>query len=576
MLSRLSVLVAGLWLWPVLFAAPQGAAQAGQPAQNQAEMSQHDEPAIFQTRVNLVMVPVVVRDRQGRAMNGLRQQDFQLFDKGKPQEITRFSVEKRPASGALEIMATGTTPAQSQSENGAPAGMADRFAAYLFDDIHAQFGDLARARDAAIRHMSDQLRTGDRVAVFTTSGQVMQDFTDDLEKVHAALARLQPRPVARSTSQQCPDVSYYMADLIVNKNDSMALQAATSETMACASMSANMMQAAQQMATSAAQTRLAEGDHETRLALSVIRDVVLRMASMPGERVLVLVSPGFLTLVEHQQDKTELLDRAIRANVIVNAINLLGLSIPGFDLSQRVYSATAQRMKDQYARMSAMAEEDVLAELTAGTGGSYFHNNNDLDEGLRRSASAPEVYYLLGFSPQNLKLDGSFHTLKVTAKSVPDATLQARKGYYAPRHLESAEENAKREIEEALFSREELSDMPVELHTQFFKPSEQTANVAVLAHLDLRRIKFRKADGRNVDHLTVVSGLFDRNGNFVAGLTKTIDFRLLDQTLQNRLEQGITVRSNFDVKPGTYMVRLVVRDAEGQQMAAQNGSVFIP
>ena len=74
----------------------------------------------------------------------------------------------------------------------------------------------------------------------------------------------------------------------------------------------------------------------------------------------------------------------------------------------------------------------------------------------------------------------------------------------------------------------------------------------------------------------MVAGLFDRNGNFVTGLTKQIEFHLLDRTLEGRLAQGITVRSSFDVKPGTYMVRLVVRDAEGQQMAAQNGSVFIP
>ena len=536
-------------------------------------MSQRDEPATFQAHVNLVMVPVVVRDRQGRAVGGLVQQDFQLFDKGKPQEITRFSVEKRPASGALEVMATGTSP--KQAENGAPAGMADRFVAYLFDDIHAQFGDLARARDAALRHMTDQLQTGDRVAVFTTSGQVEQEFTDELEKVRAALARLQPRPIARPATQQCPDISYYMADMIVNKHDPTAIQAAVAEVNAC-SGGGGSPQMAREMATQYATQRLAEGDQETRVALSVLRDVVRRMASMPGERVLVLVSPGFLTLIEHQQEKTDLIERAIRANVIVNAINLLGLAIPGFDASQRVISMASQRVKDQYQRFSAIADEDVLVELAAGTGGTFFHNNNDLGEGLRRAASAPEVFYLLGFSPQNLKLDGSFHTLRVTLKNAKDTSLVARKGYYAPRKLESAEENAKREIEEALFSREELSDMPVELRTQFSKPTEQTANVAVLAHLDLRHIKFRKADGRNVDKLTVVAGLFDRNGNFVTGLTKQIEFHLLDQTLQNRLAQGITVRSNFDVKPGTYMVRLVVRDAEGQQMAAENGSVFIP
>ncbi|MGP8246164.1 MAG: VWA domain-containing protein [Bryobacteraceae bacterium] len=571
MLARFSVLAAGLCLLPALPGAPPGVpaqASPGSPGQAPAEMRQHDEPATFQAHVNLVMVPVVVRDRRGRAVDGLGQQDFQLFDKGKPQAITRFSVEKRPAGGALEVMATGTSP--SQGENGAPAGMADRFVAYLFDDVHARFGDLARARDAAIRHMSDQLHTGDRVAVFTTSGQVMQEFTDEMEKIHAALARLQPRPIARSTTQECPDISYYMADLIVNRHDPMATQAAASEAAVCAGGGTR------EMAIQFASNRLAQGDHETRVSLAVLRDVVRRMASMPGERVLVLVSPGFLTLVEHQQEKTDLIERAIRGNVIVNAINLLGLAIPGFDASQRVISMSAQRVKDQYASIGAIADEDVLVELTAGTGGTFFHNNNDLDEGLRRAASAPDVYYLLGFSPQNLKLDGSFHTLRVTLKSAGDTSLQARKGYYAPRRLDSAEENVKREIEEALFSREELSDMPVELRTQFFKPTEQTANVAVLAHLDLRHIKFRKADGRNVDNLTVVAALFDRNGNFVTGLTKKIEFHLLDRTLQSRLEQGITVCSNFDVKPGTYMVRLVVRDGEGQQMAAENGSVFIP
>ncbi|MGA2120021.1 MAG: VWA domain-containing protein [Bryobacteraceae bacterium] len=519
MLSRFAVLAAGIWLLPVLFlATPPAAPAQNTPGQAQAEMSQRDEPATFQAHVNLVMVPVVVRDRQGRAVSGLRQQDFQLFDKNKLQEITRFSVEKRPASGALEVMATGKSP--TQSENGAPAGMADRFVAYLFDDLRAQFGDLTRARDAAMRHMSDQLRTGDRVAVFTTSGQVMQDFTDDLEKVHAALARLQPRPVTRPT-------------------------------------------------TTFANARSPQSDYETLVTLSVLRDSVRQMASMPGERVLVLISPGFLTLLEHRQEITDLLDRAIRGDVIVNAINVLGLSVPGLDASQSAPSMNAEQL--------AIADENVLWELTAGTGGTFFHNNNDLDEALRRAASAPEVYYLLGFSPQNLKLDGSFHALRVTLKIPPaDMSLVARKGYYAPRHLESAEENARREIEEALFSREELNDMPVELHTSFFKRPDETANVAVLAHLDFRHIKFRKADGRNMDNLTVVSGLFDRNGKFVTGVTKKIEFRLFDQTLERRLAQGLTVRSNLDVKPGTYMVRLVVRDSEGQQMAAQNGSVFIP
>jgi hypothetical protein len=76
--------------------------------------------------------------------------------------------------------------------------------------------------------------------------------------------------------------------------------------------------------------------------------------------------------------------------------------------------------------------------------------------------------------------------------------------------------------------------------------------------------------------LTVVAALFDRNGNYVVGQKKVIEFRLKDATLGKLESNGISLRENFDVKPGTYLVRLVVRDAEGQMMSAANGAVDIP
>ena len=121
-----------------------------------------------------------------------------------------------------------------------------------------------------------------------------------------------------------------------------------------------------------------------------------------------------------------------------------------------------------------------------------------------------------------------------------------------------------------------MSDIPVDLHTQFFKSSDDDATLGVLAHLDLKHILLRKADGRNCNVVTIVSGLFDRNGNFVAGITKTLELRLKDETLAKLLGPGISIKTNFEVKPGTYAVRLVVRDAEGQLMSAQNGAVEIP
>ena len=117
----------------------------------------------------------------------------------------------------------------------------------------------------------------------------------------------------------------------------------------------------------------------------------------------------------------------------------------------------------------------MLAELAYGTGGTFFQNNNDLARRLPQGRGRRRnIMYLLAFSPQNLKLDGSFHSLKVDVENAggTDAPARAR-GYYAPRHLSDPAETAKEEIREAIFSREEMREMPVELHTQFFKPSNE-------------------------------------------------------------------------------------------------------
>lgn len=549
---------------------PAALAQTG----TQGEISQKDEPATFSTHVNLVMVPVVVRDKTGRAIGSLTKENFLLLDKGKPQQISRFTVEKWGLDGPSTIVKPDE--GAGGSDRLPPANMPDRYVGYLFDDVHVSAGDLMQVRNAAEKHMMNELRASDRAAIFTTSGQVVSDFTDDLGKLRQTLARLTPRPIARSGVQQCPDISFYQADLIVNRNDPQALNAATLEVMSCMSLDATQIQTARQMAQGAAQTVLSTGHHETQVSIYVLLDTVMRMAAMPGQRNLILVSPGFYTLVEDREDEAKLMDRAIRANVIINALNARGLYTLGADASKRVFNTQAEIVKGRMERESAMAEEDIMAELTAGTGGRYFHNNNDLYEGFHELATLPEFYYLLGFQPQNLKLDGSFHAVKVTLAGKGDYTIQARRGYYAPRRLEDPEELAKREISEALFSREEMRDIPVDLHTQFFRTGDDSATVAVLAHVDVRKIHFKKVNDRNVDKVTIVSGLFDRNGNFVTGLTKTIDFHLKDETLQNHMDKGITVRTSLQAKPGTYMVRLVVRDDEGQLMSAANGAVDIP
>jgi VWFA-related protein len=562
--------------------APSPAPQS-ESKHNVEELTTHDEPTTFKVNVKLVVVRAVVRDSQGRAIGNLRQEDFQVFDKGKPQVITQFEVEQPGALAAKvpreSVENSGDTLAAETSPSPGNAPPApERFVAYLFDDVHLEFGDLARVREAAERHLAT-LRPTDRAAIFTTSGQTTLDFTDDHAQLHATLLRLQPRPIARGFGQDCPDISYYQADLIINKSDPQATQVAIQDAIACSppppSNAASMgLQVATALVQGTSARVLSAGDHESHISLGLLKNVVNNMSRKPGQRSVVLVSPGFIT-PQMEYEYTEIIDRALRSQVVVNTLDARGLYVPLSFGDPTLARPPSSGGKVLIETAADSAQADLLAVLADGTGGVFFHNSNDLDEGFRRVAETPEYSYVLAFVPQNLKLDGSFHSLKVTLKSSQKLTLQARRGYYAPKNFANQDEQAKQEIVDAMYSQEELHNLPVNLHTQFFKTIDGDAKLVILAHVDIKRLRFRKADGRNNNVLTCAFAVFNRNGNLVQGTEEILTMHLKDETLEHKLDSGRTLKTSFDVRPGSYLVRLVVRDAEGQLMSAENGTVEI-
>lgn len=190
--------------------------------------------------------------------------------------------------------------------------------------------------------------------------------------------------------------------------------------------------------------------------------------------------------------------------------------------------------------------------------------------------AAPEASYVLGFSPQTEKMDGVFHTITVKITGKRKYNIQARRGYYAPKKVDNPREQARGDIQEAVFSRDEIQDLPMELQTQYIKTDTAAVKLQIFSKLQLQGVHFRRAGGRNLDNLTVATAIFDANGNFVVGAQKTLEMKLEDATYQKLMQGGLTVKSSFDLKPGKYLVRQVVRDSEGSQMAARNGAVDIP
>ncbi len=346
-----------------------------------------EQVPVFKTSVRLVLVPTVVRDAQGRTVDNLQRTDFRLLDERKPQLITQFSLE-RPGSVPEAPTGSGVVgPVQPTS----PAAV--RHAAYVFDDIHATFNDLMNATEAAKRHLR-ALLPADRAAIFSLSGSVMLDFTNDGARLNAALDHIRPHPLTATGPHPCPDVSYEQADLIQNKNDAIALAEATADALHCAFADDSKAGGpARRMAEATAAQVLIAGRSESQISVKVLREVVRGISRLPGQRSIVLVSPGFPT-AEMQQELEGIIDDALRGDVIINIVDPSGLS-----MSDRVQYGTAS------------GSWDVLVDLTSGTGGTFFHNRNDMDEGFQNTA-LPEIFYILGFSPQ--KLDGKLHKLQVT------------------------------------------------------------------------------------------------------------------------------------------------------------------
>src|SRR6266446_549989 len=522
------------------------ATQTQAPANESTEVSTRDTPPTFRVRVNLVLVRVVVRDSSGKVVTSLKKEDFQLSDNRRAQVISTFSAET-PESHKLALT---TPPPGSDAEGNASgdsaaaiAALPQRFVAVVFDDTDMLVQDTVWVRSAATRLFASLAPT-DRVGIYSTSGQITQEFTQEHELLQQALL------VATDDALQC-----------AYSNDP------------------RMTAQAQALAHMTSERTLASGDAQIEYVYRHLEDIIRRLAGMPGQRVMVLVSPGFVVTTMLTLDSSGLIDRANRSNIVINTIDARGLFTPDLlgDISDPPHdSIKTAGIKGSYRVQSQLMQSDILAQLADGTGGTFFHNRNDIDEGLREATAAPAMSYLLGFSPQNLKVNGAYHTLKVTLTGKQKFSVQARHGYYAPRTIKDPVEAAKEEIQEALFSQDEMNDLPVVLQTQFFKKDESQARLAVLTHVDVKGIRFRKADGRNRDNLTVATAIFDENGNFVTGGEKIVEMKLLDKTFERLSHSGFTLKSSFDIKPGTYLVRMVVRDAEGAQMAARNGAISIP
>ena len=420
----------------VLITCAHSAAQQGNEPQ--------DKTPKIELNVNRVLVPVVVRDQQGHTVGVLKKEDFQVFDNGKPRVISGFTVEKRGLRESNQGSNTESGVQPPVASNTAPRPK--RFTVLLFDDMNLTFEDLAHAKKAGLEASEQVLADSNIAVVVSTSQKTNSGWTRDPAKLRDAIASLEVQRVYRPDDTGCPKIDYYQADLIVNKEDSAALADAVSQIVYChpalgttpvkpdavsnpgvtqPNLGLAQQDAPTLMAKTAANLVVSLARQDIQVTYGTMTQILGRMAALPGQRVLVLVSSGFPQLQQELwAGESQILDLAARSNVTISALDARGL------YTTSLIASDHNNMGSPRFRSNAMASAgDTMAELADGTGGTLFHNSNDLGGGLKSLIAAPEVVYVLELSLDKAKPDGNYHSLKVNVDR-EGVQLQARRGYF--------------------------------------------------------------------------------------------------------------------------------------------------
>ena len=409
----------------------RGHAQTAQP--------EEDPVPTIRLQVNRVLVPVLALDKAGDPVAGLTKDDFQVFDQGKPHDISAVTVLE---DGAMRSGASTTLSDRSANATARPdhsnltQERPQRFVVFLIDDLHMDMRDLNYVQKAASAVLSSSLDPSDYAGLLSMSTKTYTHLTRDRAKLLAGFNSVQIQHVFQHSGMDCPDITYYQAIQIDRDRsaESTAFQAAMDAAGICfPNTSQGQLEA---IVRETVRRVLSVGDQDAMSSYATIASAIQALSVLPGERRLILVSPGFEALQpDALMAESSVIDLALRSNVTISALDARGVYVANIGADEQGVASVRHNgnVLQQDLRISSMSNASgAMASLAYGSGGTFFHNNNDLGKGFRNLTQVPKIEYVLELSPNGLKADGRYHTLavKVRRKGI---SLVARRGYFVPK-----------------------------------------------------------------------------------------------------------------------------------------------
>lgn len=411
----------GLVVCAALFGTSLVAQTPAPPASAQSQA----QPPSFRAGTVVIEVDAIVTDGSGRFVPSLTAADFELLEDGKPQRIESiYAVTGTTVTPAAAPPGAGTIPAAT-----APRTAPPRVFVLVFDQEHVQEGAFRRLRDAAIAFLTNDFKPGDVGGLVIGNTMAGNQLTSDREKLLTALRSAKPdfsKTSRRLEMMEWPRFnSEAEAVRIASANDrdvlaQVARRACNDDPGACKNYDP------EPQIRSKAQTILSELRPAAARTLRSLQALASGLARLPGRKTMILMSDGFF-LEESSSELRQIVGMAARSNVRIYSLDARGLDTRQVnDPRQRsAMDAAGGLPLDAYNTL-----EDGPNMLAVDTGGYPIRHTNKFTEALGEIARDTSSYYVIGYSPSNADMDGSFRKITVRVTR-PGLKVRARRGYLA-------------------------------------------------------------------------------------------------------------------------------------------------
>jgi VWFA-related protein len=562
-------------------------------AQTKPEPQPQNQDDVIRVNTELVQTDVMVFDKNGRFVRGLKPEQFALKVDSKPQPV---SFLEQVTSGSLRREQSATANMEVPSTASASI-VRGRTVIFFVDDLHLAPDSLVRTRKALLEFIDHGIAENDQVAITSASGQIgfLQQFTDDRIALRSAVARLNYR--ANTTMDMSnPPMSEYMA-MKIRDGDESAITYYVQElqkqscfrsagqlicTMSPQAMRLAVKERAQEMVTMAAP--------DTDNTLILLEGLMRTAGQLPGRKLVFMISDGFY-LNDRKTNARErikkITDAAGRAGVVIYTLDARGIVSESLSVTNdRPIDGEGLTVSSNIGAI--IASQDGLNALAGDTGGRAFRNTNaPMSQWVDKVLDETSTYYLLAWRPDNEEQKrGKFNHIEATIIDRPDLTVRFRNSYFktAPLPILTTKKKADKDPTKA---REDdmrlVIDAPVsqrQIPTELSLTLEQMPGVGtkVNAAIQIGRdaLAFDLNDGKLVADLDIGGIFYDTKGKPLSSFVGRLKvFPARESSSPTKRTQAVYSFHAW-LPAGLYQVRVGIRDLKSGRIGSAMQWIEVP